>query len=313
MCGMIGISPPMKKVFDLVRVAAEYDYPVLITGKTGTGKEMAAKAIHRLSKRAHKPFVTINCGAIPENLLESELFGYEKGAFTGALTRKIGKFEQANHGTIFLDEIGELPLSLQVKLLRFLQESTIERLGGTQTIPLNVRIISATNLDLEEGVKKGIFREDLFYRLNVIHLTLPDLKKRSNDVLLIAQHFLAEESQRIGRRPPSFSTDALNAMIEYEWPGNVRELQNRIRRALATTTGKIITSVDLGFKEPSQNEGQRITTLKEAREKIEKDVIQRALALSGHNISHAARLLAISRPTLHDLLKKHGIKKIQMR
>jgi len=309
MCDMIGISPPMKKVFKLVRLAAEYDYPVLITGKTGTGKELAAKAIHQLSKRASKPFVTINCGAIPENLLESELFGYEKGAFTGALSRKIGKFEQANHGTIFLDEIGELPFSLQVKLLRFLQESTIERLGGTQTVPLNVRIISATNVDLEEGVKKGIFREDLFYRLNVIQLTLPELKERSEDIILLAQHFLIEESQRIGRRQPTFSTDALNAMVKYEWPGNVRELQNRIRRALAITRGKIITPLDLGFDESFQTETQRVPTLREAREKIEKDVIQWALALSGHNISLAARLLDISRPTLHGLLKKYDLKK----
>ncbi len=184
LCGMIGVSSVMSRVFEVIQLAARSDYPVLITGETGTGKEMAAKAIHRLSGRAEKPMVTINCGAIPENLLENELFGHEKGAFTGAASRQIGKFELANGGTIFLDEIGELPLSLQVKILRFLQESTIERLGGTKTIALDVRIMAATNIDLEEAVKKGVFREDLLYRLNVVNIDLPVLRERGEDILL---------------------------------------------------------------------------------------------------------------------------------
>ncbi len=308
LCGMIGISPPMNKVFELIQLAAANDYPVLITGKTGTGKEMAAKAIHQLSPRGEKSLIIINCGAIPENLLESELFGHEKGAFTGAATRQIGRFEQADQGTIFLDEIGELPLPLQVKFLRFLQESTIERLGGTRTITLNVRIMAAANIDLEAGVKKGIFREDLFYRLNVVKLRLPDLSERPEDILLLAYNFLVEESNRLGRRQPSFSPTALAAISNHDWPGNVRELQNRIRRALGTTTGRVLNPVDLGLEEaPREKEEQRLPTLKEARETAEKDVVRRALALSGNNISQAARLLDISRPTLHDLLKKHGI------
>ncbi len=310
LCGMIGISPPMNKVFELIRLAAANDYPVLITGKTGTGKEMTAKAIHRLSSRAKKPLITINCGAIPENLLESELFGHEKGAFTGAATRQIGRFEQADQGTIFLDEIGELPLSLQVKLLRFLQESTIERLGGTQTITLNVRIIAATNINLEDAVKEGTFREDLFYRLNVLKLRLPDLKERQEDILLLAHNFLIEESQRLGRKQPSFLPATLAAIANHNWPGNVRELQNRIRGALGTTTGRALSPVDLGLEDaPETTEKQTLPTLREARETAEKDVVRRALALTGNNISQAARLLDISRPTLHDLIKKHGIQR----
>lgn len=310
LCGMIGISPPMKKVFELIRLAAANDYPVLITGKTGTGKEMAAKAIHCLSPRAEKPMIAINCGAIPENLLESELFGHEKGAFTGAVARKVGRFEQADKGTIFLDEISELPLSLQVKLLRFLQEATIERLGGTRTITLNVRIIAATNIDLEDAGKKGAFREDLFYRLNVVKLRLPDLRERPEDILPLAHHFLEEESQRLGRRMPSLSAAAVAAITKHDWPGNVRELQNRIRGALATTTTRVLYPADLGLEEPAgEGEEQRLPTLKEAREMAEKDVVRRALALTGNNISQAARLLNISRPTLHDLLKKHRIGK----
>ena len=310
LCGMIGISPPMNKVFELIRLAAANDYPVLITGKTGTGKEMTAKAIHRLSSRAKKPLITINCGAIPENLLESELFGHEKGAFTGAATRQIGRFEQADQGTIFLDEIGELPLSLQVKLLRFLQESTIERLGGTQTITLNVRIIAATNINLEDAVKEGTFREDLFYRLNVLKLRLPDLKERQEDILLLAHNFLIEESQRLGRKQPSFLPATLAAIANHNWPGNVRELQNRIRGALGTTTGRALSPVDLGLEDaPETKEKQTLPTLREARETAEKDVVRRALALTGNNISQAARLLDISRPTLHDLIKKHGIQR----
>ncbi|MCD6184256.1 MAG: PEP-CTERM-box response regulator transcription factor [Deltaproteobacteria bacterium] len=308
LCGMIGVSPAMEKMFEIIRYISKTDYPVLITGSTGTGKEMAAHAVHSLSQRAEKPLVIINCGAIPENLLESELFGHEKGAFTGAVGRKIGKFEQADQGTIFLDEIGELPLLMQVKLLRFLQESTIERLGGTKTIALNTRIISATNIKLEDAFKQGTFREDLFYRLNVMNLNLPDLHERQEDILLLAHNFLLEETRKLQRGRASFTPEAIAALTAHDWPGNVRELQNRIRRALGTTMDRLITPVALGLgKKPVEQKKQKLPTLKDARETAEKNVVRRALALSGNNITQAAKLLEISRPTLHDLLKKHEI------
>ncbi|MBW2738106.1 MAG: PEP-CTERM-box response regulator transcription factor [Deltaproteobacteria bacterium] len=308
LCGMLGISPVMEEVFARLKHVSKTDYPVLITGNTGTGKEVAAHAVHSLSQRAEKPLIIINCGAIPENLLESELFGHEKGAFTGAAGRKIGKFEQADQGTIFLDEIGELPLLLQVKILRFLQESTIERLGGTKTIALNVRIIAATNINPEDSVKQGTFREDLFYRLNVVPLRIPDLNERPEDTLLLAHNFLLEETRKLQRGQTSFSPAAIAALTAHDWPGNIRELQNRIRRALGTTLDRVITPVDLGLEDmPMEQEEQKLSTLKDARKKAEKKAIRRALALSGNNISQAAKLLKISRPTLHDLLKKHGI------
>ena len=308
LCGMLGISPIMNILFEHLQHASKTDYPVLITGNTGTGKEMAAKAVHTLSRRADRPLIIINCGAIPENLLESELFGHEKGAFTGATGRQIGKFELADGGTIFLDEIGELPMLLQVKILRFLQESTIERLGGTKTIQLNVRIIAATNIDLEKAVKQKTFREDLFYRLNVVPLRIPDLQERQEDILLLAHNFLREESRKLRRGQLSFAPSAMGALTIHTWPGNVRELQNRIRRALGTTIDNVLTPADLGLENTSFNaEEQKLPTLKEARETAEKNAVRRALALSGNNISHAAKLLEVSRPTLHDLLKKHEI------
>jgi two-component system NtrC family response regulator len=252
--------------------------------------------------------VPINCGAIPENLLESELFGHEKGAFTGAVGRKIGRFEQADGGTVFLDEIGELPLVLQVKILRFLQDGTVERLGGTKTISLDVRVIAATNTDLENAVKEGRFREDLFYRLNVVPLRVPSLAERGEDILLLAHRFLHEETRSLQRGPVSLSPAAVAALTAYLWPGNVRELQNRIRRALSTNTGRVIDSVDLGLEEaPMNEEGEKLLTLRQARDAAEIRTIRRALGLTGNNISQAAKLLEISRPTLHDLLKKHGL------
>lgn len=308
LCGMLGISPAMTKVFELLKRAGATDYPVLISGDTGTGKEMAARAVHSLSARTEQPMVTINCGAIPENLLESELFGHEKGAFTGASSRQIGKFEQADQGTIFLDEIGELPLAMQVKILRVLQESTIERLGGTRTIKLNVRVIAATNVNLEDAVKAETFRQDLFYRLNVIPLQIPDLQQRPEDLLPLAHAFLAEEAGRQNRGRMSFSPAALTALSLHDWPGNVRELQNRIRRALGTTLDKIITPVDMGLEAMNpEPENQHLLSLKKAREQAEIQVVRRALSLSNNNISRAAKFLEISRPTLHDLLKKHNI------
>ncbi len=309
LCGIVGVSMPMKRVFEAIHIAADTDFPVLITGKTGTGKEMAAKAIHGLSTRSHRKMVIINCGAIPETLIESELFGHEKGAFTGAASTRIGRLEQANGGTVFLDEVGELPFAMQVKLLRFLQESTIERIGGHGTIKLDVRVIAATNKDLEGAVEKGDFRSDLFYRLNVLSIVLPDLKKRLEDVIPLAHRFLAEEAKKLKRGRVRFTPDAVARLTSHHWPGNVRELQNRVRRAVATTKNGTITARELGFdQEPNGDPAKRhLLTIKEARSQAEKRAILMALAVSGNNISQAARLLEVSRPTLHDLLKKHGL------
>lgn len=308
LCGMIGISPIMTTLFARIQHASKTDFPVLISGSTGTGKEVAAQAVHSLSPRAQFPMVIVNCGAIPENLLESELFGHEKGAFTGAAARQIGKFEQAEKGTIFLDEIGELPLRMQVKLLRALQESTIERLGSGKTISLDVRIIAATNIHLEEAVQQGSFREDLFYRLNVIPLKIPDLRERPEDILLLAHHFLRKESRKMQRPATSFSPAAIAALSTHTWPGNVRELQNRVRRALGTTMDTSLYPADLGLEKSAvTHDKHRLPTLKEARDSAENATIHQALALCGNNISQAAQLLEVSRPTLHDLLRKHDI------
>ncbi len=308
LCGIMSISPDMDECLNLIRQVSSTDYPVLIQGESGTGKEMAANAIHILSKRAKSPFVIINCGAIPENLLESELFGHEKGSFTGASARKTGRFEQAEKGTIFLDEIGDMPLLLQVKILRFLQEKTIERVGGNQTIEMNVRIIAATHVNLEEAVKTGRFREDLFYRLNVVPIRLPPLRERKEDILLLAHHFIRNEAQRLKKGKVTLSQAAADVLMAHSWSGNIRELQNRICRALATNVSGIIISDDLGLSQISENNKKpQILSLKEARESAEKEIVQRALAITGNNITHAAKLLGISRPTLHDLLKKHKI------
>ena len=308
LCGMTGISPVMNRLFERIRQVSETDYSVLITGKSGTGKEKTAHAIHTLSSRTKKSLIIINCGAIPENLMESELFGYEKGAFTGAVSRKIGKLEQADNGTLFLDEIGELPLAMQVKILRFLQEGTIERLGGITTIPLNVRIIAATNIDLKNAVEKKTFRRDLFYRVNVVPLEIPALKSRDEDILLLAQQFLSEETRALKRKHVSFSPAALTAIMDYDWPGNVRQLQNRVRLALTINSGKVISPADMDLEETDvKPEKQKIPTLKHARESAEIIAIRRAMTFTGNNITQAAKILKISRPTLHDLLKKHKI------
>lgn len=308
LCGMVGTSPAVSILFDLIRQASATDYPVLVTGDSGTGKEMAARAVHMLSPRAKKPLVIINCGAIPENLLESELFGHEKGAFTGAVARKIGRLEEADEGTVFLDEIGELSLPLQVKILRFLQEGTIERVGGTKTRTVDARIVAASNIDLKKAVEEKRFREDLFYRLNVVPIRVPSLKERTEDILVLAHYFLGEETKSLGRGHVFFSSAAISGMMSYSWPGNVRELQNRIRRALGTNSGRVIDPIDLGLEEVQIRSIDKILpTLKQARDAAEIKAIRQAMALSGNNISQAARLLETSRPTLHDLLKKHNM------
>ncbi|MBU4263512.1 MAG: PEP-CTERM-box response regulator transcription factor [Proteobacteria bacterium] len=306
-CDMLGISQAMNRVFDMIGRVALTDYPVLIYGQSGTGKEMAARAVHVQSSRRDKPLVIINCGAIPENLLESELFGYEKGAFTGAAGRQIGKFEQADNGTIFLDEVGELPLNLQVKLLRFIQEGTIERLGASKPIAIDARIVAATNIDLEAAVEQGAFRPDLFFRLNVVPLDMPPLQEREEDVLLLAQHFIREEAQKLKRGKVILSPAAVTALTGHTWPGNVRELQNRIRRAMSLISGKILCPADFGLAEEEKSDSERLPTLREARDLAEKKVVRQALVQTNNNISQAARLLEVSRPTLHDLIRKHGI------
>jgi two-component system NtrC family response regulator len=309
-CGMMGTAPAMLELFDRVRQVAGTDYPVLIRGESGTGKEMVARAIHALSPRAEKPLVVINCGAIPENLLESELFGHEKGAFTGATARRAGRLEQADEGTVFLDEIGDMPLSLQVKLLRFLQEGTLERVGGNQTLSLDVRVVAATHVDLDKALADGRFREDLFYRLNVVPLTVPPLRERPEDILLLGRHFINEESARLERGRIGLSPAAVAALADHSWPGNVRELKNAVCRAMAICSDKKIHPLDLGLSPaPNANavEEGPLMTIREAREAAEVTAVRQALAATDGNITQAAKLLEVSRPTLHDLIKKHGV------
>lgn len=307
--GMLGTSPVMQALFTKIRRAAETDFPVLIVGETGTGKEAISQTVHRLSQRREKPFVVINCGAIPEQLIESELFGHEKGAFTGAHCSRKGKFEDADGGTVFLDEVGELPLAMQVKLLRTLQEKTVERVGGRRSIPLSLRIVAATNVNLEQAVAAGNFRQDLYYRLNVIQLAAPPLRERQDDIVLLARHFIEQESKSLQLARLSLSPASLTVMNGHPWPGNVRELKNAVRRALATVTGTVIRPVDLGLNGSGTSEGEdrEIDSLAETRRRAEAEAVTQALTLSGNNISHAARLLSVSRPTMHDLLKKHKI------
>ena len=308
LCGMIGISGVMQKTFQFIRRVSANDYPILITGPSGSGKEEAAHAIHELSPRSSKPLIIVNCGAIPENLIESELFGHEKGAFTGATALKKGKFELADGGTLFLDEVGELPLGMQVKLLRCLQESTIDRVGGTKPIDLDVRIIAATNADLKEALGQKKFREDLYFRLNVVPVHLPPLKDRPEDIMVLAQHFLSIESKALKLARASFSFSAMAALSSHHWPGNVRELQNRIRRALTIFNGHMIIAEDLGLENTGAAQaGEKLLTLKEAKDQAERRCIQQALLLTGNNVSQAAKLLVTSRPTLYELIAKHKI------
>jgi two-component system NtrC family response regulator len=305
--GMLGTSAAMRGVFDTIRKVATTEAPVLLLGESGTGKEMAAQAIHQNSSRKKGPFVAINCSAIPETLLESELFGHEKGSFTGAHVQRKGRFETAADGTLFLDEIGEIPLPLQVKLLRFLQEQCIERVGGRQSIPIDTRIITATNSDLKKGMAAGTFREDLFYRLAVVKISLPPLRDREDDSRLLAQFFLQRFSQQAGKVGLAFDQEALRAVSRNTWPGNVRQLENCIRRAVIMAEGKRLTVRDLEL--PASTPGSSVTTLKEARENLEREMIQNALRKHAGKIAPAAVELGISRPTLYDLMEKLGIAK----
>lgn len=305
---MIGTSERIRRIFTTIRKVATTDVPVLIIGESGTGKELTAKAIHERSARKEGPFVTINCGAIPETLLESELFGHEKGAFTGAVQQKKGKLEYAQGGTLFLDEVGELPLSLQVKLLRFLQDQTLERVGGRQKIHVDARIIAATNIDLTEAISHGKFREDLYYRLGVVTLDVPPLRERGEDVLLIALVFLKRASEHMRKRILGLTKEAIRAIQEYAWPGNVRELSNKIRRAVVMAEGPYIVPEDLDLPFPEGDQTPAPLSLKLARERVEMDLIAQALTLHSGNLRRVADELGISRPTLYLLLRKYGIR-----
>jgi Response regulator containing CheY-like receiver, AAA-type ATPase, and DNA-binding domains len=297
----------MQDVFSTIRKVATTDAPVLITGESGTGKELVARAIHRLSIRKSMPFIPINCGAIPENLIESELFGHEKGTFTGAHAQRKGRFEMAEGGTLFLDEIGDLPLILQTKLLRFLQEKTIERVGGREQIEVDTRVLAATNRDLEEAMKNATFRDDLYYRLSVIKISLPALRERNADVVLLAKTFLDRYTSEIRKKVKGFSSQAIEAIERYSWPGNVRELENRIKRAVIMSEGKKITLEDLEME--STVGKKKCLVLKDAREILEKEFILKAIARNEKNLTKAASDLGVSRPTLYDLMEKLGISK----
>lgn len=303
--GMIGASPGMQEVFRVIRKVATTDAPVLILGESGTGKELAALAIHHLGRRATGPFVPINCTAIPETLLESELFGHEKGSFTGAHAMCKGRFEAAAGGTLFLDEIGDLPASIQIKLLRFLQDRTIERVGGRGAIEIDTRVMAATNSNLEEAIRNGRFREDLYYRLAVVVIRMPPLRERSGDIPLVAHALLHKHALASQRDLDGFTPGALRATALYPWPGNVRELENRIKRAVIMSEGRRITPEDLELQ-PSQAD-DTIRPLREARESLDRALVLKSLRRNKGNISRASAELGISRPSLYELMARLGI------
>ena len=305
--GLIGNSAVMQTLFRGIQKAAEVDVPVLITGESGTGKEQAARAIHEYSARVVSPFVAMNCAALPANLIQSELFGHEKGAFTGASERRIGHLESANGGTLFLDEIGDLAPELQANLLRFLEEKKIRRLGSTKPIPVNVRVIAATNTHLEQVVRDGRFREDLYYRLNVLHLRAPALRERKNDVELLAKHFFTKFAAETRTSAKGLSRDALEVINRYDWPGNVRELMNRVRRAVLLSEGPYVTPDDLELERRSLGRG--FVTLDEARMAAERETIESTLLRTRFNIARAAQELGVSRMTLYRLMEKYDIRR----
>jgi two-component system, NtrC family, response regulator len=306
--GLLGSGPRMQSCFTSIRKVATTEAPVLILGESGTGKEMTARAIHHRSGRTNGPFVAINCSAIPESLIESELFGHEKGSFTGAHAQRKGRIETAQGGTLFLDEIGEVPLPIQVKLLRFLQEQRIERVGGRQEIVVDTRVIAATNADLKKSMADGSFREDLFYRLAVVQITLPPLRERDDDVVVLGKSFLQRFATENSKTGLSFAPDALRAIRQHSWPGNVRELQNRIRRAVIMCDGKRISPADLELTDTPATENG---SLREARERVEKEMITQALRRTGGKISAAATELGVSRPTLYELMEKLNIQRAE--
>lgn len=316
---IIGNSSQMQKVYELVKRAAPYDVTILLQGETGTGKELIARAIHWNSSRANKPFVPIDCAALPESLVESEIFGYEKGAFTGADRRKLGRIELAEGGTLFLDEVGNLTPAIQVKLLRALEERKIEHLGGKKPIEVNTRIITATNVDLREKIKKELFREDLYHRLNVFSILLPPLRERTEDVLLLAKHFLQEFTQKLNREVKGFSAEAIKGLLKYQWPGNVRELKNAVKSAVLLADDTILPEhlflnmqkmndelgVNLNFE--LQKDVSLAKTSKRITHKVERELIIQALEETHWNKRKTARILDIDYKTLYNKMKKYSI------
>ncbi len=304
--GVIACSAEMLKVCQTIEKVAPSDATILLLGESGTGKELCAQSVHSRSPRAANRFVAINCAAIPENLLESELFGYEKGAFTGAGKQMRGKIEYADGGTLFLDEIGDLPMALQAKLLRFLQERTFERIGGREEIAVDVRVVCATHQDLSSKIQAGTFRDDLYYRISEISVQIPPLRQRTGDTLLLARSFLDHFAREQGRLFRGFSKEALAAIENYGWPGNVRELKNRVKRATIMAEESHIDAKDLELDVPTG--GASTFNLREARDQIERQTIVRALGHADGKVTQAADLLGISRPTMYDLIKKHSLK-----
>jgi two-component system NtrC family response regulator len=303
--GIVAASDKMLQVCRVVEKVAPTNATTLLLGESGTGKEILARAIHSLSPRVRKGFVAINCAAIPETLLESELFGYEKGAFTGALKQTPGKIEHADGGTLFLDEIGDMPLALQAKLLRFLQERVVERVGGREEVPVDVRVVCATNQDLDAAIRQGRFREDLYYRISEITIKIPPLREREGGRLVLARILLEKYASQHGRRLTGFGQDAQAAIQNYHWPGNVRELENKIKGAVIMAEGKQVTARDLGLAEVSDVAPD--LNLREVRREAETRAIRRALAHASGNVSQAAKALGITRPTLYGLMEKYGI------
>ena len=305
--GIITASTSMLKVCRMIEKIAPSDITTLLLGASGTGKELCAQALHDLSPRADQSLVAINCAAIPKDLMEAELFGYEKGAFTGAVKQTPGKIEYADKGTLFLDEIGDLPLELQAKLLRFLQERVVERVGGRKEIPVDVRIICATHQNLEDLISKGLFREDLYYRISEIVLEIPTLKERDGDIILLAKSFLNQWNKEYGSSAKYFSVEALAAMEAYEWPGNVRELESRIKRGIIIADGNQISAESLELS--NKDEKSMPLSLRVVRETAEHAAVARAMSQANHNVSEAANALGITRPTLYKLLERMGLKK----
>ncbi|MDR1425215.1 MAG: PEP-CTERM-box response regulator transcription factor [Azoarcus sp.] len=306
--GLLTRDAGMLKICRTIEKVASASATVALFGDSGTGKEVLARGLHNLSSRANERFVAINCAAIPENLLESELFGYEKGAFTGAVRQTLGKIEVAHKGTLFLDEIGDLPMALQAKLLRFLQERVIERLGGRQEIPVDVRVVCATHQDLKARIRSGEFREDLYYRLAEIVVTIPPLRDREGDAVLLAHHFVRRFTQENGRSMLQLGDDAIAIIEGYDWPGNVRELENCLKRAVIMAEGSRITADDLGLGTPNEEPLEELN-LRRVREAAERRAVVRVLARTNGNIARAAEILGVSRPSLYDLMNRFGLKK----
>ncbi len=298
--GMVGTSPVMEEIYRSVEKVHSISEPVLISGESGTGKELVARAIHQLSPRRDKPFIAVNCGALPPNLIQSELFGHERGSFTGAHQRKIGRIEAASGGTIFLDEIGDLPMELQVNLLHFLQDKKIERVGSNVSIPVDARVIAATHVDLPKAIVQGNFREDLYYRINVLNLKMPPLRERGEDITLLAQEFFKRFSKDRAVAPQGFSQQALHAMKLHAWPGNVRELINRVRSALVMSENRLLQPIDLGLDRKTETG----ITLESSRKRIEQERLQYVLNRNRNNVTEAARELGVSRATMYRLIKK---------